>query len=132
MEYKCLHKLLYQYKSYSEYLLSSYFSSKSYFEYKCLHKLLYRRNGFPTNLEYKSLHKTQVARWAHKHVADGVAHFKKGEHTEAFQLLNKALKIDPENVEAFVAKGALWAFDDFMLKFFYYIFYAEILYWYYF
>lgn len=49
----------------------------------------------------------QLTRWAHKHVADGVAHFKKGEQQEAFQLLNKALSIDSENVEAFVAKGAL-------------------------
>ena len=36
-----------------------------------------------------------------------MAHFKAGRHTEAMQYLNKALQIDEENVEAFVARGAL-------------------------
>ena len=48
-----------------------------------------------------------MAVWAHKSVADGVAFFKEGRHEEAFQCLNKALKIDDQNVEALVAKGAL-------------------------
>ena len=48
-----------------------------------------------------------MSRWAHKSVADGVVFFKRGQHEEAFQCLNKALQIDTENVEAFVAKGAL-------------------------
>ena len=65
------------------------------------------RVGYPASQQFRQLRRAQLARWAHKHVADGVAHFKRGEHTEAFQLLNKALSIDPENVEAFVAKGAL-------------------------
>ncbi|XP_042240388.1 tetratricopeptide repeat protein 14-like isoform X2 [Homarus americanus] len=58
---------------------------------------------------YKSLRKAQMSRWAHKSVADGVVFFKRGQHEEAFQCLNKALQIDNENVEAFVAKGALLA-----------------------
>ncbi|XP_071551092.1 uncharacterized protein [Panulirus ornatus] len=58
---------------------------------------------------YQSLWKSQMSRWAHKSVADGVVFFKQGRHEEAFQHLNKALQIDPENVEAFVAKGALLA-----------------------
>ena len=65
------------------------------------------RRGFPVSTQFRDLRKMQLQRWAHKYVADGVAFFKKGEHTEAFQLLKKALGIDPENVEAFVAKGAL-------------------------
>ncbi|XP_018021301.1 uncharacterized protein LOC108677575 [Hyalella azteca] len=65
------------------------------------------RGQFPESSCYKQLRRHQLMCWAHKHVADGVAHFKRGEHNEAFQLLNKALSIDPENVEAFVAKGAL-------------------------
>ncbi len=41
-------------------------------------------------------------------VAEGVSHFKAGKHTEAMQHLNKALQIDSENVEALVARGALY------------------------
>ncbi|KAF2351268.1 Tetratricopeptide repeat [Trinorchestia longiramus] len=67
------------------------------------------RNEFTAPSRYKQLRRLQLTRWAHKHVADGVTHFKKGEHAEAFQLLSKALSIDAENVEAYVAKGALLA-----------------------
>lgn len=42
-------------------------------------------------------------------VADGIEHFKEGRHSEAFQCLNKALTIDPRNVEGLVARGALYA-----------------------
>lgn len=42
-------------------------------------------------------------------VAEGIEHFKEGRHTEAFQCLNKALSIDPKNVEGLVARGALYA-----------------------
>lgn len=42
-------------------------------------------------------------------VAEGIEHFKSGRHIEAFQCLNKALTIDPQNVEGLVARGALYA-----------------------
>lgn len=42
-------------------------------------------------------------------VAEGIEHFKEGRHSEAFQCLNKALNIDPRNVEGLVARGALYA-----------------------
>lgn len=42
-------------------------------------------------------------------VAEGIEHFKLGRHTEAFGCLNKALSIDPRNVEGLVARGALFA-----------------------
>ena len=41
-------------------------------------------------------------------VAAGVSCFKEGSIVEAMQHLNKALKLDPENVEALVARGALY------------------------
>ena len=40
-------------------------------------------------------------------VADGIQKFKDNKHTEAMQHFNKSLQIDPENVEALVARGAL-------------------------
>lgn len=51
----------------------------------------------------------QASKWAFRSVADGIDHFKAGRHTEAFQCLNKALTIDPKNVEGLVARGALYA-----------------------
>jgi len=41
-------------------------------------------------------------------VANGVDHFKHGRLTEAMQMFNKALQIDDDNVEALVARGALY------------------------
>jgi len=41
-------------------------------------------------------------------VADGVNHFKHGRLTEAMQMFNKALHIDGDNVDALVARGALY------------------------
>ncbi len=49
-------------------------------------------------------------------VAEGVAHFKAGKHTEAMQHLNKALQIDSENVEALVARGALYVTSRFYIN----------------
>lgn len=42
-------------------------------------------------------------------MAEGIEHFKEGRHSEAFQCLNKALSIDPRNIEGLVARGALYA-----------------------
>nr|CAG4641680.1 EOG090X05S8 [Eurycercus lamellatus] len=55
------------------------------------------------------LRKTQNGKWALKSVAEGIKYFKTGMETEAFQCLNKALHIDPLNVEGLVARGALYA-----------------------
>lgn len=46
---------------------------------------------------------------AFKHVAAGIKYFKNGNEIEAMQCLNQALKIDAENVEGLVARGALYA-----------------------
>ena len=53
------------------------------------------------------LRKIQNGKWALKSVAAGIKFFKAGQESEAFQCLNKALHIDPINVEGLVARGAL-------------------------
>ncbi|KAK3094499.1 hypothetical protein FSP39_002573 [Pinctada imbricata] len=60
----------------------------------------------------ESLRKHQSQRWAFQCVADGIKYFKAGKQTEALQYLNKALQIDPTNVEALVARGALYANNE--------------------
>ncbi|XP_049822779.1 tetratricopeptide repeat protein 14 homolog isoform X3 [Aethina tumida] len=64
---------------------------------------------FPENEYAGELRQVQASKWAYRNVADGIDHFKAGKHTEAFQCLNKALNIDPKNVEGLVARGALYA-----------------------
>ncbi|NWW94367.1 TTC14 protein, partial [Rhynochetos jubatus] len=56
-----------------------------------------------------ALRKKQSASWALKCVKAGVDYFKVGRHVEAMNEYNKALEIDPQNVEALVARGALYA-----------------------
>uniref|UniRef100_A0A8D8UYB4 Tetratricopeptide repeat protein 14 homolog n=2 Tax=Cacopsylla melanoneura TaxID=428564 RepID=A0A8D8UYB4_9HEMI len=55
------------------------------------------------------LRQQQANKWSMKSVAEGIAYFKAGKFTEAFQCLNKALSIDPNNVEGLTARGALYA-----------------------
>ncbi|KAM6160083.1 tetratricopeptide repeat protein 14 isoform 2-T2 [Erethizon dorsatum] len=56
-----------------------------------------------------SLRKKQSASWALKCVKIGVDYFKVGRHVDAMNEYNKALEIDKQNVEALVARGALYA-----------------------
>ncbi|CAL8309885.1 unnamed protein product [Lota lota] len=62
------------------------------------------------------IRKKQSASWALKCVRSGVDHFKHGRHVEAMNEYNKALEIDPRNVEALVARGALYANKGGMMK----------------
>ncbi|XP_067142949.1 tetratricopeptide repeat protein 14 [Centruroides vittatus] len=71
---------------------------------KTLHDIKYDKDEYAV-----AIRRLQSNKWAFKSVKDGVAYFKSGNHVEAYQCLNKALQIDPENVEAFVARGALFA-----------------------
>lgn len=64
---------------------------------------------YPKEEYAKHIYKVQCGKWAYKSVKQGVHHFKSGNTVEAFQCLNKALQIDPQNVEALVARGALYA-----------------------
>lgn len=78
--------------------------------FRCLlfaYQMFHSRFGFPTEESAAELRQAQSAKWAFRSVADGIAHFKAGRHTEAFQCLNKALTIDANNIEALVARGAL-------------------------
>ncbi|KAL0273871.1 UNVERIFIED_CONTAM: hypothetical protein PYX00_006451 [Menopon gallinae] len=67
------------------------------------------RGRFPVEEYASELRQLQAAKWAFKSVAEGIEHFKGGRHSEAFQCLNKALCVDPRNVEGLVARGALYA-----------------------
>ncbi|KAG9494034.1 hypothetical protein GDO78_001727 [Eleutherodactylus coqui] len=55
------------------------------------------------------LRRKQSSSWALKCVKMGVDYFKLGRHVDAMNEYNKALEIDPKNVEALVARGALYA-----------------------
>ncbi|XP_018119163.1 tetratricopeptide repeat protein 14 isoform X2 [Xenopus laevis] len=55
------------------------------------------------------LRKKQSSSWALKCVKQGVDYFKVGRHIDAMNEYNKALEIDDKNVEALVARGALYA-----------------------
>ncbi|XP_059618896.1 tetratricopeptide repeat protein 14 homolog isoform X2 [Phlebotomus argentipes] len=67
------------------------------------------RGRFPQQEYSNELRQVQASKWAFRSVAEGIEHFKVGRHSEAFQCLNKALNIDPRNVEGLVARGALYA-----------------------
>ncbi|XP_035032392.2 tetratricopeptide repeat protein 14 isoform X1 [Hippoglossus stenolepis] len=56
-----------------------------------------------------AIRKKQSASWALKCVRAGVDLFKHGRHVESMNEYNKALEIDTNNVEALVARGALYA-----------------------
>ncbi|KAM9384878.1 tetratricopeptide repeat protein 14 isoform 2-T2 [Pholidichthys leucotaenia] len=63
-----------------------------------------------------AIRKKQSASWALKCVRAGVDNFKHGRHVEAMNEYNKALEIDINNVEALVARGALYANKGSILK----------------
>lgn len=63
-----------------------------------------------------SIRKKQSASWALKCVKIGVDHFKSGRHVDAMNEYNKALEIDTNNVEALVARGALYATKGSLVK----------------
>uniref|UniRef100_A0AAR2JEM8 S1 motif domain-containing protein n=1 Tax=Pygocentrus nattereri TaxID=42514 RepID=A0AAR2JEM8_PYGNA len=63
-----------------------------------------------------AIRKKQSASWALKCVKAGVDHFKSGRHVDAMNEYNKALEIDTNNVEALVARGALYATKGSLMK----------------
>ncbi|KAM9316556.1 tetratricopeptide repeat protein 14 [Gastrophryne carolinensis] len=68
-----------------------------------------QRNNFCDQDYAPALRKRQSASWALKCVKQGVDFFKLGRHVDAMNEYNKALEIDAKNVEALVARGALYA-----------------------
>ncbi|KAM9582848.1 tetratricopeptide repeat protein 14 isoform 3-T3 [Trichechus inunguis] len=70
---------------------------------------LYYSKNFSEDDYASALRKKQSASWALKCVKIGVDYFKVGRHVDAMNEYNKALEIDKQNVEALVARGALYA-----------------------
>uniref|UniRef100_A0A8C0XJF4 S1 motif domain-containing protein n=1 Tax=Castor canadensis TaxID=51338 RepID=A0A8C0XJF4_CASCN len=70
---------------------------------------LYYSKNFSEDDFASALRKKQSASWALKCVKIGVDYFKIGRHVDAMNEYNKALEIDKQNVEALVARGALYA-----------------------
>ncbi|XP_056421248.1 tetratricopeptide repeat protein 14 isoform X1 [Hyla sarda] len=68
-----------------------------------------QRENFSEQDYAPSLRRKQSSSWALKCVKTGVDYFKLGRHVDAMNEYNKALEIDPKNVEALVARGALYA-----------------------
>ncbi|CAG5128785.1 unnamed protein product, partial [Candidula unifasciata] len=66
----------------------------------------------PENEYAEGLRKWQSQKLAYHSVAQGVDMFKSGKFLEALQFFNRALQIDTENVEALVARGALYANNE--------------------
>lgn len=56
-----------------------------------------------------NMRKVQSAKWASKSLEAGIASMRAGKELEAHQQLNKALQIDPDSVDAYVARGCLFA-----------------------
>ncbi|KAK3786355.1 hypothetical protein RRG08_022977 [Elysia crispata] len=69
----------------------------------------FSRLKIPQKEYAEGLKKWQSQKLAHHSVVQGVEMFKKGDYLEAMQHLNRALQVDAENVEALVARGALYA-----------------------
>uniref|UniRef100_A0A673J311 Tetratricopeptide repeat protein 14-like n=1 Tax=Sinocyclocheilus rhinocerous TaxID=307959 RepID=A0A673J311_9TELE len=63
-----------------------------------------------------AIRKKQSVSWALKCVKAGVGHFKSRRYVEAMNEYNKALEIDTNNVEALVARGALYATKGSLMK----------------
>ncbi|XP_054646665.1 tetratricopeptide repeat protein 14 isoform X2 [Dunckerocampus dactyliophorus] len=76
-----------------------------------LQSKLFEKEDFASAIREK-----QSACWALKCVKAGVDHFKNNRHVEAMNEYNKALDIDTKNVEALVARGALYGNKGSILK----------------
>ncbi|CAC5414874.1 Tetratricopeptide repeat protein 14 [Mytilus coruscus] len=70
------------------------------------------RINIPEKDMAENLRKYQSQKMAHTSVAQGITYFKAGKQPEAVQCFNKALDIDKTNVEALVARGALYANNE--------------------
>uniref|UniRef100_UPI00358EAD5B tetratricopeptide repeat protein 14-like isoform X2 n=1 Tax=Myxine glutinosa TaxID=7769 RepID=UPI00358EAD5B len=68
-----------------------------------------QRDCFMPNDFAESLRSHQSERYAQKCVQTGVAHFRAGRLPEAMTAYTEALEIDRDNVDALVARGALYA-----------------------
>lgn len=62
-------------------------------------------------IDYLLLRQIQNRDWALHHVAEGIDHAQKDEFGEAMKKYQAALELDPECVEALVARGAAYVYS---------------------
>jgi Flp pilus assembly protein TadD len=62
------------------------------------------------SIDYLHLRQIQNRDWALHHVAEGIDHAQKDEFGEALKKYHAALELDPECVEALVARGAAYVY----------------------
>lgn len=63
--------------------------------------------GLRPTIDYMHLRKIQNRDWALHHVAEGIEYAEKNETSEAVKKYQAALELDPDCVEALVARGAM-------------------------
>ncbi|XP_048585117.1 tetratricopeptide repeat protein 14 isoform X2 [Nematostella vectensis] len=68
-----------------------------------------QRSTYPSEDYAEPLRKKQSEKWSMESTAKGIEHFKIGDANTALKYLEHALQINPDNVEALVARGALTA-----------------------
>eukprot|EP00727_Mastigamoeba_balamuthi_P000847 m51a1_g1076 hypothetical protein (418) ;mRNA; f:5926-7646 len=69
-------------------------------------------DALPSDWHYDVLHAKQNRKWAQETVVKGVELAKKGDYQKAMVCYKQAIEVDPQNADAYVARGAAYANQD--------------------